>query len=65
VDLLELLSGLVPASRNVSLYEEELGCPVLRIGLYSTLTMPTQRAFGSRFDIYLFIYLKCIYLKIK
>ncbi|XP_016431056.1 collagen alpha-1(XI) chain-like [Sinocyclocheilus rhinocerous] len=50
VDLLEQLSGLVPTSRNVTLYEEDKGCPVLDIGLYSTLTMPTQEAFGSFAD---------------
>lgn len=50
VDLLEQISSLVPASRNVTLYVENQGCPVLDIGLYSTLTMATQEAFGSRFD---------------
>ncbi|KAL1275213.1 hypothetical protein QQF64_028027 [Cirrhinus molitorella] len=49
VDLLEQLSGLIPTSRNVSLYENDQGCPVLDIGLYSTLTMSTQDAFGSSF----------------
>lgn len=57
VDLLEQLSGIVPTSRNVTLYEEDKGCPVLDIGLYSTLTMPSQEAFGSRFDIHTFTYL--------
>ncbi|KAA0717047.1 Collagen alpha-1(XI) chain [Triplophysa tibetana] len=49
VDLLEQISSLVPASRNVTLYVENQGCPVLDIGLYSTLTMATQEAFGSSF----------------
>lgn len=48
VDLLKDLFSLVPQSKNVSLYEDDDGCAVLDIGLYSTLTLPTQKAFGTR-----------------
>ncbi|TSV94898.1 Collagen alpha-1(XXVII) chain B [Bagarius yarrelli] len=49
VDLLKLLSGLVPQSNNVSLFEDDEGCLVLNVGLYSTLTLPTRQAFGLSF----------------
>ncbi|KAF5901014.1 collagen alpha-1(I) chain-like isoform X1, partial [Clarias magur] len=49
VDLLRLVSSLVSQSNNVSLFKDSEGCPVLNIGLYSTLTLPTRQAFGQSF----------------
>lgn len=46
VNLLEHISGL--ESNNVTLSEEDLKCPVLQIGVYSTLAMPAAEAFGLR-----------------
>ncbi|XP_028852277.1 collagen alpha-1(XI) chain-like, partial [Denticeps clupeoides] len=48
VNLLKHLSVL--DSKNVTLSDEDYGCPVLHIGIYSTLAIPAQQAFGLRFE---------------
>ncbi|KAL7396310.1 hypothetical protein ABVT39_004024 [Epinephelus coioides] len=46
VDLLELLDMQSASHYNVSVTEDDRGCPAYQIGQYATLNLPTVRVFG-------------------
>ncbi|MGH0177963.1 UNVERIFIED_CONTAM: hypothetical protein FKN15_007005 [Acipenser sinensis] len=49
IDLLEKITSQSSDLNNVSVSHNEQNCTVLGIGQYATLSMPTRRAFGTRF----------------
>ncbi|XP_067398297.1 collagen alpha-1(V) chain-like [Emydura macquarii macquarii] len=61
VNLLDKLTSSAQDFSNVSLSSDEANCNVLEIGQYSTLSLPTQEAFGPRFANELTVLLKLRY----
>nr|XP_046242088.1 collagen alpha-1(XI) chain-like [Scatophagus argus] len=50
VDLLRRFFQIIINTTDVSLSVDSLSCPTLQIGLYGSLMMATQQAFGQRFS---------------
>ncbi|XP_043914105.1 collagen alpha-3(V) chain-like [Protopterus annectens] len=61
VDLLDRLASQSSVLKNISVMEEEANCSVLYIGQYSTLNIPTRKAFGLRFSDELTVLIKLRY----